>query len=146
MEVKDLRTGLIWQRCSVGQYWDGATCAGDAKIFSFDEAPRLARNGWRLPAIRELASLIYCSSGRMRFQEDPKDGGSMIGSTCGGEYSSPTINSGAFPNNGTYIFWSGSPNVSNSRDAWVVSFNFGFASEGFSRRDFFRVRLVRSDP
>ena len=28
-EVKDLDTGLVWQRCVMGQKWDGKACTGD---------------------------------------------------------------------------------------------------------------------
>lgn len=32
-EVRDRRTGLIWQRCLLGQQWDGKACAGSPGNF-----------------------------------------------------------------------------------------------------------------
>jgi len=62
--VEDIRTKLQWQRCSLGQTWNGATCAGEARKYTLDEAQRIAPAGWRLPTKDELASLVYCSSGK----------------------------------------------------------------------------------
>ncbi|MBJ6922970.1 DUF1566 domain-containing protein, partial [Vibrio cholerae] len=31
-------TGLIWQRCSLGQSWDGTDCTGEATTFTWEEA------------------------------------------------------------------------------------------------------------
>ncbi len=28
-QVKDTQTGLVWQRCVLGQAWDGAACTGN---------------------------------------------------------------------------------------------------------------------
>ena len=62
--VEDTRTKLEWQRCSLGQTWTGATCAGEATKYKWNEAQRIAPAGWRLPTKDELASLVYCSSGQ----------------------------------------------------------------------------------
>ncbi|MDO3664492.1 hypothetical protein [Acinetobacter higginsii] len=32
-EVKDKKTRLIWQRCLVGEQWDGQNCTGDFEYF-----------------------------------------------------------------------------------------------------------------
>lgn len=58
-----------WMRCSLGQTWEGNTCAGVAKEFTFDEAQAAlkelnAKGGahgktdWRVPTPPELASLM----------------------------------------------------------------------------------------
>lgn len=60
-EVQDRRTGLIWQRCSLGQFWDGAACAGEAVRHTWRqglEAAAATGSGWSLPNIRELRSLV----------------------------------------------------------------------------------------
>lgn len=31
-------TGLIWQRCSLGQSWDGTDCTGTATTFTWQQA------------------------------------------------------------------------------------------------------------
>ena len=59
-EVKDLKTGLIWQRCLMGESWDGQQCTGDALGFPSEEAKQYlgtqAKN-WRVPTIAELTTL-----------------------------------------------------------------------------------------
>lgn len=60
-EVRDLKTGLIWQRCSIGQSWNGKTCAGVASKYKWTDALAKAKtvgNGYRLPNIKELQSLV----------------------------------------------------------------------------------------
>lgn len=141
--IWDKATNLVWQRCSVGQTWDGKTCAGEAKKFTFDEAQKQAGNGWRVPTIRELASLIYCSSGRTSNTADLKDGGPLVANECDGNYLKPTINNAAFLATSTGWFWSSSPYVGNSDDAWYAA--FGYGGVGNSRLGYGRaVRLVRA--
>lgn len=64
--VKDKDTGLIWQRCGVGQAWDAKSnkCTGNAKKLTWQQALSGAKalgEGWRLPNVKELASLIEYS-------------------------------------------------------------------------------------
>jgi uncharacterized repeat protein (TIGR02543 family) len=66
--VSDLRTGLTWQKCALGQLVD-PTCSGTATVYNFindnlwDPAVNpcavddLAGGGWRLPTRFELATL-----------------------------------------------------------------------------------------
>ena len=59
-EVKDKKTGLIWQRCLVGEEWDGQNCTGEFEYFSIDKIkPYLSQKAsrWRLPTIDELLTL-----------------------------------------------------------------------------------------
>lgn len=58
-EVRDNYTGRIWQRCSFGQTWTGSSCSGGVKLYSASRAPELlAKEGYRLPTIDELRSLV----------------------------------------------------------------------------------------
>ncbi|MEN9373162.1 MAG: hypothetical protein RIR79_714 [Pseudomonadota bacterium] len=141
-EVKDVQTNLIWQRCQVGMNWNGNTCTGEAKKFTFENAKKQAGNGWRVPTIRELSSLIYCSSGKMKNSNDVGDGGAPIKNWCDGDYTKPTINTKAFPNTPSGVVWSSSPYVGDSSDAWFVSFYYGNVS-GYLRSGNGAVRLVR---
>ncbi len=58
-EVKDLSTGLTWQRCLVGQTMsDGIQCEGNPELVRWDEANGLPMAGWRLPTANELKTLV----------------------------------------------------------------------------------------
>ena len=119
-EVKDLNTGLVWQRCSVGQKWNGQICAGVAKRFpELHLAQDQARNGWRLPSKNELASLVDSAVGR------------------------PAIHPHAFPATPAEWFWSSS--TVNSDVSWYVNFYDGRVFNELNRRFgyYALVRLVR---
>jgi Protein of unknown function (DUF1566) len=67
-EVRDLKTGLIWQTCSLGMTWSAQEgCAGERASHRFKDAVAAAGtagHGWRLPTASELASLIDDSCGK----------------------------------------------------------------------------------
>lgn len=103
-EIKDNVTGLIWQRCSIGQTWDGNTCTGTATTHTWQQALTVAKdlgNGYRLPNIKELASIV---------EEQCYE---------------PAINSKTFPNTPSNWYWSSSPLAGNSANAWGVHFGYG---------------------
>jgi hypothetical protein len=59
-EVKDLKTGLIWQRCLAGEQWNGRQCTGEFEYFSYTGSQAFIAQhakGWRLPTIQELSTL-----------------------------------------------------------------------------------------
>ena len=65
--IKDSRTGLMWQRCSIGRKWNvqQQTCEGDATKASWLNMVELASknryagfNDWRFPTVDELNFLI----------------------------------------------------------------------------------------
>jgi hypothetical protein len=134
--VEDIRTKLQWQRCSLGQTWTGATCAGVATKYTWDEAQRLAPTGWRLPTKDELASLVYCSSGEPAYWK-PTDR-----EECEGAFGRPTIWSAAFPNTPEWLFWSSSPHAGSSSGAWFVNFGDGYVGYLYKHSQGC-VRLVR---
>ncbi len=133
--VEDTHTKLQWQRCSLGQTWTGATCAGEATTYKWDEAQRVAPAGWRLPTKEELASLIYCSSGQPAYWKSATE-------PCKGVYTSPTIWSAAFPDTPKGMFWSSSPHAGYSYGAWIVDFYYGSVYYG-AKSNARCVRLVR---
>ena len=61
-EVTDKKTGLIWRQCSLGQTWEkGKGCVGEIELVRRKEAEEHALslgNGWRVPSIDELLTLI----------------------------------------------------------------------------------------
>lgn len=146
--------GLEWLRCSMGQQWTGTTCVGSAKEYTFDEAQQVPRmfnatgyggkRDWRVPTIRELASLRVCSTGFTNKTKDLQDGGSPVPYECNGGSSKPTIDTVRFPNTAASLVWSGSPYASNTSSAWFVNFDLG-GSYYYNRSDGdgYGVRLVR---
>jgi hypothetical protein len=130
--VKDSATGLTWQRklpatydgCT-GKYSSSSVGTGDA--CTWDEAKAycvqltLEGTGWRLPTKDELLSLVDMTR------------------------TDPSIDVVAFPNTPSTPsndFWSASPYVGASGNAWRVNF-----SNGYSNYDdvslAYRVRCVR---
>lgn len=103
--VRHKRTGLEWQRCAVGQSWNGAEarCDGAVTGHSWQEALQEAdaQDGWRLPDIKELRTIVeQCT--RM-----------------------PAINTKVFPDTPPFRYWSSSPVAADPNKAWYVHFNAG---------------------
>ncbi len=122
-EVKDTQTGLIWQRCSLGQTWSGTNCTGTAGTYNWTNALQTAKNignGWRVPNINELGSLIELA--------------------C----ASPSINETYFPNTKSFSYLSSSTLAASTDYAWIVYFAQGNYN-GFPKNNYNGyVRLVRS--
>lgn len=123
--VTDEASGLQWKRCSEGQSWDGATCTGEASIQNWQGALQLAdaasyagRSDWRLPNIKELASIVE--------------------QAC----YDPAIDPGIFPGTPSYVFWSSSPSANYASSAWYVYFYYGYDGY-YSKYNGLHVRLVR---
>lgn len=57
-------TGLIWQRCSFGQKWNGkGRCIGEINYVGLDEAIASVSGEWRVPSGPELESIVDVSCG-----------------------------------------------------------------------------------
>lgn len=130
-EVTDNRTGLIWQRCSVGQIYNGISCSGSASNLSHEQAlvaSQVANSGegatnWRLPNVKELASLA--------------DRGCQ----------NPSIDSVAFPATQSNSYWSSTPYLISTGGAWLVGFDGGTVGYDDRNRSIkAHIRLVRSSP
>lgn len=141
-EVQDLTTGLVWQRCSVGQRWSGSGCAGEAQTFTFQQAQTQSGNGWRVPTVRELQSLRVCSQGFSSVKEDLQDGKAQVPSDCAGANDRPTLHKGAFPQTPASWYWTSSPRAGDSGYAWFVLFDYGGVNS-YYRTMHLHVRLVR---
>lgn len=122
-EVKDKKTGLIWQRCSIGQTWNINGCSGKPTALKWKDALNKAKeigNNYRLPNIRELQSIVEIK--------------------C--HY--PAINTTIFvdtPSNSGY--WSSSPYVLGS-SLWTIAFTNGtiYTTQTYNMQ---YVRAVRSE-
>ncbi|MCX0421561.1 DUF1566 domain-containing protein [Aeromonas veronii] len=72
--VTDQHTGLTWMRCKLGQTWSGSSCLGEPTVYYWQQGLQVAErirsdsshalyhfggiSQWRLPDIKELATLV----------------------------------------------------------------------------------------
>lgn len=122
-EVLDPQTNLIWQRCSVGQIWNGTTCIGTATTHTWQNALQQAKNygsAWRLPNIKELQSLVE--------------------EAC----FLPAINATFFPATPSRMYWSASLYVNSDNLAWSMNFDLSDVYSSSFKYGNFHVRAVRA--
>jgi hypothetical protein len=125
LEVTDLATGLIWRRCAEGQIFDAGRCLYDAIPFSPQDAQYQAISeaemtgvAWRLPNVKELASLIDLSR-------------------------SPAVDPVAFPDTPESFHWSSTPFTAGKTRYWGVFFKVGgLGNQGQIYS--YPIRLVRA--
>lgn len=154
-EVKDSVTRLIWQRCSLGQRWNGKTCLGVAAAHSWtkaQEAANLAASsvGAGAAALAKApdaaTSPISVSAPTSPNSLAPawrlpthKELYSLAEQAC----RNPAINTVWFPATRANFHWSASPFSDDANFAWGVDFIDG--SGGYDSKDgAYSVRLVRS--
>ena len=126
--VTDKYAGLIWMRCSLGQTWNGSTCTGNVRQYTWRQALQVAAgynfagsSAWRVPDIKQLPSIIE--------------------SSC----YEPAINLTIFPQTPDInSYWTSSPTVNNNDSAWSINFAFGYDMGGH-KTNRHSVRLVRPD-
>jgi hypothetical protein len=120
--VKDNKTGLTWQKCSIGQAND-ASCSGTTATSTWVAAIgvcsslNFANKTWRLPNIKELQSIVDTSIA-----------------------SSPAINA-IFPSTFPLNYWSSTGYLPTLTNGWSINFlngNVVFTSKGTA----YRVRCV----
>ncbi|MCH8551532.1 MAG: DUF1566 domain-containing protein [Natronospirillum sp.] len=135
--IRDLATGLEWQRCSLGQTWNGSSCNGDRSTIQWDDATdQTASGGFRLPTKDELRTIVYCSD-TGNFDSNGTD--ELCGSFL--NIDSPTVIQAAFPSTERGIYWSATVGE-NELDAFGYNFNQGNVVEN-RKSNFYSVRLVR---
>jgi hypothetical protein len=122
----DVSLGLVWMRCSLGQTWTDETCTGDASKLTWKKALQAAHGykyaeklGWRVPNMKELASLTERSCVR------------------------PAINELFFPNTFSDAYWTSTPSVVDPQRAWVIAFS-NSSNSLKDKRLFVFLRLVRT--
>ena len=154
--VKDSRTGLEWMRCSLGQQWSATanTCTGEVKNYKWQGAQDIAKkfnsmggNGgkadWRVPTVRELQSIRYCSKGFTTSMRDLQDGQPKVPLYCNDGSTKPFIDMATFPATPVEFYWSSTPYAGYSSNAWFVSFGLGFINDHRGNHGHLAVRLVR---
>jgi len=133
--VTDNKTGLMWSRCPLGYQWEDNTCNYTSdKSMSWMEAldfvaqnktaetPHLTYSDWRLPNIKELASIIE------RRCSEPSVNQYLFGYTAFSSLS----------------YWSNTHYIS-STDVRVVNYYFGSLHSSSATNELL-VRLVRDVP
>jgi PKD repeat protein len=131
-EVFDNKTGLTWRICAEGMTYSptGGLCTGNPFGLSHEGALNQAAavgQGWRLPNIKELNSIVDRNFGN------------------GDNF--PALDPVGFPGATVGVFWASTPVTQFSAFAWTVNFRQGFVN--FSNRNAVeinvnRVRLVRN--
>lgn len=127
--VTDTRTQLVWDRCSLGQEWNGSTCAGSAATLTWQAAlnavaaanadGHLGYSDWRLPNNKELPS--QCDLAR----------------------ANPSVDSAVFPGTASGMYWTSTTTVGTVFEKYVV--NFSMCRTGGNNPDtgLHHVRMVR---
>ncbi|MBI4847020.1 MAG: DUF1566 domain-containing protein [Nitrospirae bacterium] len=136
--LTDNNTGLMWQRCSIGQNNDEA-CSGTAATYNWyrasgtynasynpssqDVCGSLGLGGysdWRLPSKKELITIVDYSI----------------------PYPGPTINTAYFPNTKSSYYWSSTTYAYDPGSAWYVVFGVGYVDDD-GKGSYVYVRCVR---
>lgn len=129
--VTDTDTKITWMRCAMGQNWDGKTCTGNAKAYSWQEARDAVAElnsdtfgeptKWRLPYVPELASITE----RKCFQ--------------------PRVNLTVFPATPSKAFWTGMEKKGKNQQAYAIDFGKGSVTPGKKSNTAF-IRLMLDGP
>jgi len=130
--VTDRNTQLMWMRCAAGQVWAASVCTGAATRHDWQAGQAVASeinrtgthffNDWRMPTLRELASVaeLHCSH--------------------------PRINLAMFPATPSAPFWTSSARVAREQaEAYVLDFDVG-AVAAAGKEASHHLRLVRNAP
>ncbi|WP_455222906.1 Lcl C-terminal domain-containing protein [Kaarinaea lacus] len=124
--VHDIKRGIVWMQCSVGQTWRAGECQGIPRTVTWENSLQIANasqfaghTDWRLPTIYELSSIS-----ELRCQK-------------------PAIDLTLFPE--TYVgdYWSSTSFINNTAIAWLMNFTYG-ENHTAKKSTNAAVRLVRS--
>jgi hypothetical protein len=129
--VTDTGSRLMWMRCSTGQTWSAGSCNGVAASLTWESAAAAAQEvndkgayfykDWRLPQIRELATITE------RQCADPR------------------VNLTVFPGTPAAFYWTASSRAVQGSEP--AAFVLSFGSDGVrydSKSEAHQLRLVRS--
>lgn len=128
--VRDVKSGITWLRCSVGQTWNSheQTCLGEIVklnqqevMIAIEQASEQLGGSWRLPNLEELQGLV-CE-------------------TC----EPPKIKEKYFPNVSPEAYWTHKKNFLNKKMYWTVNFMTGHSYSRFFGYQRLPVLLVQDD-
>jgi len=101
---------VFWQRCSVGQEWNGTSCIFAPRVFTAERAIAYAKElaaetglPWRVPNVKELSALA------LRTRVDP------------------AMDTSIFPGASSTSHWTSTVNASSPAQGWAVDFGPGAA-------------------
>lgn len=114
------KTSLTWKRCAEGMSWNGSTCTGTAKTYTWADANALSSAGWRLPTKNELLTIVEWGK------------------------TAPAINATIFPSTPSTAAWSASAYLGNSNWAWYINFGNGNDYANY-KTNTLTARLVRGE-
>lgn len=143
--VDDLKQGVTWLRCSVGQRWQADTgqCVGDAERLNFEEIEQVILQAneqlggeWRLPTKTELQQLLCeeCTATVLMRETQSEDAKSVPA----------MIDQSTFPNTAAEPYWSSTKNWIAPRNRWSVNFMTGESYGRFFPEQRLAVRLLRN--
>lgn len=166
----DPATGLIWDRCNLGQTWNDNTCIGEIKKYTLNEAINVAKatrlggySDWQLPTVLQLRTLIRCDKGfgarnRLVSMEPLSSEKIEVFNNCNDDSARPTIDTVVFPKPylGSYWTISRPPAISMledvfskiaivdlyGKDDWTGLGMFGSTSDSENTK--LPVRIVRT--
>ena len=123
--VTDTTSGLVWQRCLMGQSWTIGTCSGTVGVYSWDETSQIfsslaGKTDWRVPTEAELWGLVNFTQSRS------------------------TISASLFPGGVTAKVWSTSPTNEQSSVSRVRGVALNASSDWYLKTQTLSVRLVRT--
>ena len=131
--VVDLRHGVEWLRCTVGQVWDGTSCTGEVVRLNHEQieiaitqANEQLGDGWRLPTLDELEGLL-CENCEVFSYSEPR----------------AMIDSEIFPATEAEPYWTSQKNRLSSGHYFSVNFFNGWTYGRFLASQPLAVRLVR---
>lgn len=158
----DERTGLIWDRCSVGQTWNGTTCEGVPKDLKYQELQTLVSQlnsqkhlgygDWVIPTLDQLSTILDCPA-FISYSTTKPIGEQLLYASCVQNERSERgrINSNLFINNikasekepysyYRYGYWSSTSSksrfIDDSDGRRIYFFDQGYANDGISNARF----------
>jgi hypothetical protein len=119
--VTDATTNLTWQKCPFGRYGKNCEYGGLTRLpqAASEAKCRELGNGWRLPTIAELQTIISFTA------------------------ANPAIDQTTFPNTPPMGFWSSSAYVGGPSTFWQVDFRLGSATPTLPSQPL-AIRCVKS--